>query len=30
MIFDLLKFIVYEAHRRLNINEIYKNHRFKH
>ena len=30
MIFDFLKFVIYEAHRRLNINEVYKNHRFKH
>ena len=29
MIFDFLKFAVYEAHRRLNINEICKNYRFK-
>ena len=29
MIFDFLRFDIYEAHRRLNIKEIYKNYRFK-
>ena len=30
MIFNFIKFVVYETHRRLNINKIYKNHRFRH
>ena len=30
IIFYFLKFVVYEAHRRLNINKICKNHHFKH
>ena len=30
MIFNFLRFIVYERHCRLNINEIYKNYCFKH
>ena len=29
IIFDFSRFVVYKAHRRLNINEVYKNHRFK-
>ena len=30
MIFNFLKFVVYETHRRLNINKIYKNNNFRH
>ena len=30
MIFDFSRFVIYEAHRRLNINKIYKNYCFKH
>ena len=30
MIFNFLKFVIYETHRRLNINKNYKNYRFRH